>query len=96
VRVVLAREVGVRLLEEFIPAVLERALSRVPEEGRTPAGEDATETLRPIDDAPSLEVALVQLGVDLATGLYEIQGGNGGVGQALDIRSDETLSHSKK
>ncbi len=77
------REVGVGLLEVLVPAVLEGALGRVAEQRRGPAGEDAADALGAEDFAPRLDVARVELGVDLAAGLDEVEGRDGGVGEAL-------------
>ena len=75
--------IRILLLEKLIPAILHRTLSRVTEEGRAPAGEDAANTLVLEDVAPCLEVARVQFRVDLASGLDEIQWCYTSVGDAL-------------
>ncbi|SPQ18623.1 ddd244d6-febd-4300-8f52-46a01bd2d091 [Thermothielavioides terrestris] len=73
VRRLRARQVRVRLLEVFVPPVLERALRRVAEQRRAPAREDAPEALGPVDDRPALEIALVQARVDLPPHLDQVQ-----------------------
>lgn len=77
------REVRVRLLEVLVPAVLESSLRGVAEEGRGPAGEDAADAFAAEDLAPGLEVGGVEVGGYLAAGFDEVEGRDGGVGEAL-------------
>ena len=78
-----ACQVRVELLEELVTAVLEGALGRVAEEGRAPAREDAAEALGAANLAPRLEVALVQVGVDLAAALDQVKRRHGRMCKAL-------------
>ena len=64
--------VAVCLLEVLIPSVLEGSLSRIPEEGRTPACEDTAEAFLAVDELPALHVTLVQLRVYLTPRLDKI------------------------
>ncbi|RJE16465.1 hypothetical protein PHISCL_11198 [Aspergillus sclerotialis] len=50
------------MFEVFVEAVLASTLDRVANKRGTPAGEDPTETFRSVDQSPSLEVALVEVG----------------------------------
>lgn len=52
-----ASNVGVGLLEVFIPAVLERTLSRITDEGWTPTDKDAPEAVGSEDMSPGLEIS---------------------------------------
>lgn len=83
VRVFGTSEVRILFLEKLIPAILERTLGRVTKEGRTPTGKDAANTFVSKNVTPSLEVALVQLRVDLASRLDKIQRCYGSVSDAL-------------
>lgn len=69
-----ASNVAVRLLEIFIPAVLEGSLCTIPKKCRAPAGHDAANPLGAVNLTPGLEVAGVEFRVDLTTGFYEIKG----------------------
>jgi hypothetical protein len=90
-----ADRVGVGLLEVLVPAVLEGALGRVPEQRRAPAREDAAEALAAVYLAPGLEVARVQLGVDLAAGLDEVERGDARVRESL-VASRKRQFEAKK
>lgn len=75
--------IGVRLFEVFIPTVLEGTLRRVTNQRGAPTGEDAAYALGAVDFAPGLDIALVQLRVDLTASFDEIERGDGGVRETL-------------
>ena len=76
-------ELAVEVLEVFVEAVFARALYRVTEKGWTEACEDTAETFSPCNDSPGLEIALVELRVDLTTAFDEIEGSDCGVCDTL-------------
>jgi hypothetical protein len=69
-----AGQLTVEVLEVFVEAVFARSLHRVPKEGRAEASEDTAEPFSPCNDSPGLEIALVELGIDLATAFDKIEG----------------------
>ena len=84
VRCLGAGNVGVELLEELVTAVFQGALGRIAEEGRRPAGHDATKAFGARDGRPRLEVARVHLGIDLASTLDKIERREGRVSGSLE------------
>src|SRR3954454_15383717 len=66
-RIFLARRCRVQMLEVFIEAILASSLHRVAEEGWGPTREDAPNAFSTANQTPCLDIALVQVGVDLTT-----------------------------
>lgn len=77
--------IGVGLFEVLVPPILEGSLGRISKECGAPASEDAADALCAVYLTPGLEIARVQLGVDLTAGLDEIKWRDGGVGETLFI-----------
>ena len=61
-----AYKITILFLKELVSSVLQTSLRAVTEEGRTSSSIDSAETLSPCNFFPGLEVACVELGVDLA------------------------------
>jgi hypothetical protein len=79
----LTSKLAVEVLEVFVEAIFACSLYRVTHESWTPASEDAAEPFSSTDLTPGFEVALVHVGVDLATTFDEIEGSDGRVSGAL-------------
>ena len=73
------------MLEVFIEAVFASTLHRVPDKGWAEASEDTTETFSPGNNAPGLEIAFVQLGVDLTAAFDKIEGSDRSVCGTLGV-----------
>lgn len=71
---------AVEILEDFVESIFARALTRVSNERRRPAKENAAQPGFAIDGAPAVYVRGVDLGVDLAPALDKVEGSNGCVG----------------
>lgn len=65
-------QVRVEVLEILITSIFDGTLDRVAEEGGAPTSEDSSNALSSPNRPPSLEVALVELGIDLASAFDEI------------------------
>lgn len=81
-------QVGVCLLEVFIPSILESTLHRVTEEGRAPTGKDAAKALGTINLSPCFKIALVKRRVDLAARFDEIKRRYSGMSETLSRETD--------
>lgn len=77
--------VAVRLFEVFIPTILESSLDTVSKERWAPTRHNSAKSFSAVNLAPCLEVARVELGIDLSTGLDEIEGRDGSMSEALPI-----------
>ena len=66
-RIFLARQFRVQVLEVFVETILGGSLHRVAEEGWGPTSEDPPNAFSAANQTPCLEIALVQVGVDLTT-----------------------------
>jgi hypothetical protein len=75
-RILLPHKPGVKVLEEFVSSILDGALNRVTEESWPPASKDSSDALSSTNLSPSLEVALVQVRIDLASAFDKIERGN--------------------
>jgi hypothetical protein len=71
---------AVEILEDFVESIFARALTRVSNERRRPAKENAAKPGFTIDGAPAVYVRGVDFGVDLAPALDKVEGSNGCVG----------------
>lgn len=81
--ILLADHGGIQVLEVFVEAIFAGALHRVTNEGWTPTSEDTSKPFTSVDLAPRLQVALIQIRVDLSSAFDEIEGSHGGVGGTL-------------
>jgi hypothetical protein len=70
VRRLLADNVGILFLEEFVKAVFSGALERVADEGGTPAGKVSADSFCAEDFGEGFCVGFVERGVDLAAAFY--------------------------
>ena len=86
-RIFLAGQLRVEVFEVLVEPIFGGSLHRVAKEGWGPTCEDPTNTFSAADQAPCLNVALIQVGVDLSTTLDQIERGNRGMRGALS-RSD--------
>jgi len=71
--VLLTSQCGIQVLEVFVEAVFAGTLHGVTHEGRAPTSEDTSKAFTSVNLAPCLDVALVELRVDLSSALDEIE-----------------------
>lgn len=81
-----SHKLGIEMLEELISSIFDTTLDGVTSESRTPASKDSSDTLSPPNLSPGLEIALVEIGVDLTSALDKIEGSNGCMCCALERR----------
>ena len=72
--ILFTNDAGVGMLEVLVEAVLACTLNRIPDEGWTPTSEDTADAFSTTNLAPGLEVALVQVGIDLSSAFDKIKG----------------------
>ena len=92
-RIFFAGQLRVEVFEVLVEPVFGGSLHRVPEEGWGPTCEDPTNTFSAANQTPGLDVALVQVGIDLSTTFDQIERSNRGMCGALS-RSDRLHSHN--
>lgn len=89
-RVLGSSQVGIVFLEEFVATVLERSLDAITEESWRATRIDSTKAVCFDDFAPAIHVALVDLAVDLATTLDEIERCDGPVRETAGHEASES------
>lgn len=81
--ILFASQLAVEMLEVFVESVLSSTLHGVADESWADTGEDTAEALSLCNRRPRLEVALVELCIDLATAFDQIEGSHSSVGGTL-------------
>ena len=71
--ILLSSKIGVELLEEFIPAILQSSLNRVSEEGGRTTCVQSAKAFGTHDGTPTFDVAFVEFGIDLSAAFYEVE-----------------------
>lgn len=72
------------MFEVLVETILAGSLNRVTNKGGTPASKDSTDAFSTSNQTPRLEVALVQVRIDLSTTFDQIERGDSSMRGALD------------
>lgn len=83
--VFLSHKARIEVLEKLIASILHRTLNGVAEESWAPASENSSDALSPAYLSPGLEIALVEIRVDLAPAFDEIERSDRGMSGSLTI-----------
>jgi hypothetical protein len=83
-------QIGVELLEELVASIFERALDAVAEESGRATGVNATDAVCFDDLTPAVQVASVELCIDLTTAFDKIERCHGPVSETAGHKATES------